>query len=102
MQMDRFDIASAELATLVVLQLAVYGAMQKPVGLLVGRFGPRCVLLTGKVVLADSQLCFAFAPNYDCALVARGCVGVGDALNFLCVLRLMTSWVKSADVPLAL
>ena len=49
---ERFGISAAQLATFTMLQLLVYAGMQIPVGLLVDRFGPRSVMLTGAVVLA--------------------------------------------------
>ncbi|MCW2801605.1 MAG: transporter, partial [Aeromicrobium sp.] len=48
---DRFGISAAQLAVFTMLQLMVYAGMQIPVGLLVDRFGPRRVLLTGAVTL---------------------------------------------------
>ena len=53
---ERFHISASALSTFVVLQLLVYAAMQVPVGLLVDRFGPRRVLLTGTLILTLAQL----------------------------------------------
>lgn len=61
---DRFHISASALSTFVVLQLLVYALMQIPVGLLVDRFGPRRVLLTGTLILTLAQLSFAFADTY--------------------------------------
>lgn len=97
---ERFDIRASQLATFTVLQLAVYAAMQIPVGLLVDRFGPRRVLLTGAVILTFAQSAFAFADTYALALVARLLVGMGDAMTFICVLRLVASWFAPRRIPL--
>ncbi|MDR6176316.1 sugar phosphate permease [Nocardioides zeae] len=97
---ERFDITAAQLATFVMLQLAVYAAMQVPVGLLVDRFGSRSILTAGVVVMSLAQTGFAFADTYGLALVARLFVGMGDALTFICVLRLVTSWFPTRQVPL--
>ena len=83
-----------------MLQLLVYAAMQIPVGLLVDRFGPRSVILTGAVVLAVSQAGFALAESYGAALVARVFVGMGDAMTWICLLRLVASWFPGRRVPL--
>ncbi|WP_418059691.1 MFS transporter [Pimelobacter simplex] len=99
---DRFGLSAAQLATLIVVQLVVYGLLQIPVGLLVDRFGARDVLLAGTVVLAGAQLLFACATSYSWALTARCLVGVGDALTFLCVVRLVNTWVAVRRVPLVL
>jgi len=96
---ERFDITASQLAAFTMLQLLVYAAMQVPVGLLVDRFGSRSVMLTGTLVLAASQAGFALAETYTVALVARVFVGVGDALTFICVLRLVSRWFPVRRVP---
>jgi sugar phosphate permease len=97
---DRFDISAAQLATFTMLQLLVYAGMQIPVGLLVDRYGARTVMLTGAVVLAVSQAGFALAESYGAALLARTFVGMGDALTWICLLRLVVSWFPGRRVPL--
>lgn len=97
---ERFGINAAQLATFVMLQLLVYAVMQVPVGLAVDRFGPRRVLTVGVVVLTAAQTAFAFAESYPAALVARLFVGAGDAMTFICVLRLVASWFPTRRVPL--
>ncbi|MEJ7634935.1 MFS transporter [Aeromicrobium sp.] len=97
---ERFDISAAQLATFTMLQLLVYAGMQIPVGLLVDRFGPRRVLLTGAVTLTLAQVGFAFADTYAWALIARVFVGIGDAMTFICVLRLVNTWFAPRRVPL--
>jgi len=97
---DRFDISAAELATFTMVQLLVYAGMQIPVGLLVDRFGPRTVMLTGAVALATAQTGFALAETYGAALAARVLVGIGDAMTWICLLRLVASWFPGRRVPL--
>lgn len=97
---ERFDIQASQLATFTMLQLLVYAAMQIPVGLWVDRFGPRRVLLTGALTLTAAQMGFAFADTYTWALVARLFVGVGDAMTFICVLRLVNTWFGPRQIPL--
>lgn len=99
---DRFGLSAAQLSLLIVLQLVVYGMMQIPVGLLVDRFGARSILLAGTLLLATGQLLFAGAETYSAALAARCLVGVGDAFTFLCVVRLVNTWVAPMRVPLVL
>ena len=97
---ERFDISAAQLATFTMLQLVVYAGMQIPVGLLVDRFGSRSVLLTGTVLLTLGQAGFALAEGYATALGARVLVGIGDAMTFICVLRLVSSWFPVRRIPL--
>jgi MFS family permease len=96
---DRFHIGAAQLATFTMLQLLVYAGMQIPVGLLVDRFGPRTVILTGAVVLTLAQTGFALAATYGAALLARFFVGMGDAMTWICLLRLVASWFTGRKVP---
>lgn len=96
---ERFEITAAQLATFTMLQLLVYAGMQVPVGLLVDRFGSRSVLATGAVLLTLAQTGFAFAETYPLALLARLFVGVGDAMTFICVLRLVNTWFPPRRIP---
>jgi sugar phosphate permease len=97
---ERFDISASQLATFTMLQLIVYAAMQIPVGLMVDRFGSRSVLLCGTVLITLGQAGFALADGYAAALVARVFVGMGDAMTFICVLRLVSSWFPARRIPL--
>ncbi len=97
---ERFDISATQLATFTMLQLVVYAGMQIPVGLLVDRFGSRSVLTVGLSLMTVAQTGFALAESYPAALLARGVVGVGDAMTFICVLRLVSTWFPLRRIPL--
>ena len=96
---ERFDITASQLATFTMLQLLVYAGMQIPVGLLVDRFGPRSVILTGAVVMTMAQAGFALADTFALALAARVLVGVGDAMTFICLVRLVATWFPARRIP---
>ncbi|MFI6154262.1 nitrate/nitrite transporter [Kitasatospora sp. NPDC051170] len=96
---DRFGIGASALSTFSILQVLVYAAMQIPVGLLVDRFGPRRVLLTGVVLLSVGQLAFAFSSAFGPALVSRAVLGCGDAMTFISVLRIAARWFPAARNP---
>jgi sugar phosphate permease len=97
---ERFGITASQLASFVMLQLVVYAGMQIPVGLMIDRFGSRRVMLIGTMVMAVGQTVFAFAESYAVALGARVLVGLGDAMTFVCVLRLINAWFSPRRVPL--
>ncbi len=97
---DRFGISAAQLSTFAVLQLLIYAGMQVPVGLVLDRFGSRRVMLVGLLTLTVAQTGFALADTYALALVARAFVGVGDAMTFVCVLRLVNTWFAPRRIPL--
>lgn len=96
---ERFDIGAAALAGFTVLQIGVYAAMQIPTGLLVDRFGPRVTLTCAALLMGSGQLLFAYADGYLPALLARGVLGVGDALAFVSVLRLAAAHYSPRRYP---
>ncbi len=96
---ERFDISASQLSTFTMLQLLVYASMQIPVGVMIDRFGPQRLLLTGVVLMTAAQLGFALTGSYGGALAARVFVGVGDAMVFISVLRLISSWFRPMRNP---
>ncbi|SHF35524.1 MFS transporter [Streptoalloteichus hindustanus] len=88
---ERFGVGAAGLGTFTVLQVGVYAAMQIPTGLLVDRFGPRRVLTVAALLLGLGQSLFAVASSYPLGLAARAVLGVGDALTWVSVLRLVAA-----------
>ncbi|MBO4210830.1 MFS transporter, partial [Micromonospora echinofusca] len=96
----RFDINAAALATFSVAQLAVYAAMQIPVGVLLDRYGSRRLLVTGAALMVTGQVCFAVTTDVRLAVAARVLVGLGDAMTFISVLRVVTFWFPGRRNPL--
>lgn len=88
---ERFGVGSAALGTFTVLQVGVYAAMQIPTGVLVDRYGPRQVLTAAALILGLGQLLLGFASTYGVGLLARGVLGLGDALTFVSVLQLVAA-----------
>jgi MFS family permease len=88
---DRFHVGPAALGTFTVLQIGVYALMQIPTGLLVDHFGPRKVLTVAAALMGLGQLLFAFADSYPLGLLARVVLGIGDAMTFVSVLRLVAA-----------
>jgi MFS family permease len=96
----RFDAAPAALAGFVVLQLLVYASLQVPVGVLLDRFGARRLIVVGALTMAGGQLVLAVADALPVAVLARVLVGAGDALTFISVLSVVSSWFPARRVPL--
>jgi predicted MFS family arabinose efflux permease len=88
----RFGIAAATLATFTVVQLVVYAAMQVPVGVLIDRYGSKRLIIAGSLVIACAQVLFALTRSVPVAFTARMILGVGDALTFISVMRLVPAW----------
>lgn len=96
---ERFSSTAASLALLGVLQLAVYAAFQVPVGVLLDKFGARRMVAAGALLMAVGQLVMAVAPSLPAALLARALVGIGDAMTFISVLRIVIAWFPPVRVP---
>ncbi|TGO05403.1 MFS transporter [Serinibacter arcticus] len=88
----RLGISSAQLGAFVMVQLAIYAAMQVPAGLAIDRLGPRRVLLVATLIMGTAQVTFAFATSYPVALGARALLGLGDSAVYLSCLRLAAEW----------
>jgi MFS family permease len=88
---DRFHVGPTALGMFTVLQVGLYAFMQIPTGLLVDHFGPRKVLTAAALLMGAGQLMFAMAASYPLGLAARAVLGVGDAMTFVSVLRLVAA-----------
>lgn len=97
---DRFHADASTLSLFAVVQLAVYGGMQIPVGVLLDRFGARPIMTVGMVLMAVGQLTMAISPSVGIAIVARMLLGAGDAAIFPGVLRLVATWFPAQRGPL--
>jgi MFS family permease len=83
-----------------VLQLAVYAALQIPVGVLLDRIGSRRLIAAGALLMGIGQLVLATAHAVGLAVAGRVLVGAGDAMTFISVLRLIAVWFPPRRVPL--
>jgi sugar phosphate permease len=97
---DRFGIGASVLAMFSVAQLVVYAAMQVPVGVLLDRFGSRRLLVAGAALMGGGQLLFAVASDVRLAIVARVLIGLGDAMTFISVIRVVALWFPPRRNPL--
>ncbi|KJL46382.1 putative glucarate transporter [Microbacterium hydrocarbonoxydans] len=97
---DRFHADASTLALFAVVQLAVYGGMQIPIGILLDRYGSRPIMTIGMVLMAAGQLTMALSPSIGIAIIARILLGAGDAAIFPAVLRLVATWFPAQRGPL--
>jgi MFS family permease len=97
---ERFSAGASAISLFLVLQLAVYAALQVPVGVALDRFGSRRMILAGAVTMAAGQFVLALATDVPTAIAARVLVGAGDAMTFISVLRVIGLWFPGTTVPL--
>ena len=95
----RFDADAATLSLFAVVQLAVYGGMQIPVGVLLDRYGARPIMTIGMLLMALGQVTMALSPSVGIAILARMLLGAGDAAIFPGVLRLIATWFPAQRAP---
>lgn len=96
----RFHASAGMLALFTVLQLLVYAGLQVPVGLLLDRLGPRWMIAGGALLMASGQALMAVATEVGTAAAARVLVGAGDAMTFISVLGIVTTWFPGRQVPI--
>lgn len=96
---ERFDVTAAAISTVAVVQIIVYAALQIPVGVLADRIGSRRLIVVGALLMAAGQILLAFSPVFAMAFAARILVGVGDALTFVSVIRLLPNWFGGRVLP---
>lgn len=92
----RFHIGPSVLGAFVAVQLGLYAALQIPTGAAADRFGPRRMLTTALVFMALGEALFALSHGVPLGIAGRALVGIGDALTFLSVLRLVQNWFPSS------
>lgn len=97
---ERFDIAATQLSVFTMVQLLVYAAMQIPVGALLDRFGSKRLLLSGVTLMTVAQLGFAYADSFTVGILARVFVGIGDAMIFIPLLRIVALWFPPLRIPM--
>jgi MFS family permease len=97
---ERFAASPSVLSTFVVLQVVVYASAQVPAGVLLDRYGSRALIVTGAALMAGGQLLLALTGSLPLAIGARAIVGLGDAVTFISVLRLVPNWFPPRQVPL--
>ncbi|MES2865542.1 MAG: MFS transporter, partial [Actinomycetota bacterium] len=59
---ERFQADASTLSLFAVVQLAVYGGMQIPIGVLLDKYGARPIITVGMILMAFGQLTIAISP----------------------------------------
>ncbi|SEH16289.1 Sugar phosphate permease [Natronorubrum sediminis] len=95
--MGAFETTGAQLGTLHAVFFWVYAFMQIPTGILADRVGPRVTATIGAAVMNVGVVWFALTDSYLAALAARGLVGLGGSVIFVCILRFCANWYRADE-----
>ena len=74
------------------MYMYAYMLMQIPTGVLADTLGPRKTIFLGSMVASIGTLFFALSDHLWVAFISRFAVGLGVAVVFVCVLKIITDW----------
>jgi MFS family permease len=92
-----FGTSATALGFIAAFYFYPYAAMQLPSGMLADSIGPRRLFTAGCLVAGAGSLLFAFAPDVGWLLAGRALVGLGVAVAFVSVLKLIASWFSERE-----
>jgi sugar phosphate permease len=87
-----FQASATMLGFIAAFYFYPYAAMQLPSGMLADAIGPRRLFTGGCLVAGAGSLLFGLAPDAGWLLAGRALVGLGVAVVFVSVLKLIASW----------
>lgn len=92
-----FQTSATMLGFIAAFYFYPYAAMQLPSGVLADTIGPRRLFTGGCLVAGAGSLLFAFAPDVVWLLAGRALVGLGVAVAFVSVLKLIANWFSERE-----
>jgi sugar phosphate permease len=92
-----FHTSATMLGFIAAFYFYPYAAMQLPSGVLADTIGPRRLFTGGCLVAGIGSLMFACAPAVSWLLAGRALVGLGVAVAFVSVLKLIANWFDERE-----
>lgn len=92
-----FGASATALGFMAALYFYPYAAMQLPSGMLADTIGPRRLFSAGLLVAGVGSILFGYAPDVTWLLAGRGLVGLGVAVAFISVLKLIAAWYREDE-----
>ncbi len=90
--MEQFSIDASAFGMLAAFYYYGYAGMQIPVAILLDRFPPRYVICAFAILCGLATLLFTYTTHFYVAVAARFLVGVGAAVGFLGVSKVVSQW----------
>ena len=94
---EAYGASATALGFIAALYFYPYAAMQLPSGVLADSIGPRKLFTVGSLVAGAGSLLFALAPGVASLLAGRALVGLGVAVAFVSVLKLIAAWFRERE-----
>lgn len=94
---EAFSASATMLGFIAALYFYPYAAMQLPSGVLADSMGPRKLFAGGLIVAGVGSLLFGLAGTPGLLLLGRGLVGLGVAVAFVSVLKLIATWYDERE-----
>ncbi|MBY0533424.1 MAG: MFS transporter [Rickettsiaceae bacterium] len=95
--MDQFSIDASHFGLLAAFYYYGYSIMQIPVAILLDRFSARSIIFIFAVLCGLATLTFTYTSNFYLALLSRFLIGVGSAVGFLGVSKVLSEWFPKAQ-----
>lgn len=94
--MNQFAIDATGFGLLAAFYYYGYAGMQIPMALLLDKFGPRAIVCLFAVTSGLAMLLFSYTESFYLALVSRFLIGVGSAVGFLGVSKVISQWFHAS------
>lgn len=93
--MGQFSIDASHFGLLAAFYYYGYSLMQIPVAILLDRFSPRYIVFAFAVLCGLATLMFIYTNNFHIAVLSRFLIGVGSAVGFLGVSKVISEWFST-------
>ncbi len=90
--MEQFSIDASHFGLLAALMYYGYAGMQIPMAILLDKFSARYIVFIFATICGAATLAFTYTDNWYVACISRFLVGVGSAVGFLGVSKVISEW----------
>lgn len=95
--MEQFAINASSFGLLAAAYYYGYSAMQIPAAILLERYGARVVVAILSILCGLATLLFTYTDSFIIAILCRFMVGIGSAVGFLGVSKVISQWFPQAE-----
>lgn len=95
--MQQFAIDASSFGIMASFYYYGYAGMQLPVAMLLDKFGPRIIVAFFAILCGVGTLIFTYTDNFYLAVLSRFLIGVGSAVGFLGVSKVVSEWFRPEE-----